>query len=188
MIEIIATLARSSQLTANLILFGSCVFLAIIGQQKAVFETPWVARLEKRFPWMAGVVLLGLLGILDTTTSEATGIAANAWIPGAWLEFVQQTRVGHIWAGRALLAVVLLGIILYILRFKRQRWHYILCAVAASLPLIAGTLTSHSGAEEISFGSIAPYALPILLAGIWFGALPAFLFIVVNSHREPDKK
>ena len=188
MIEIIATFARWSQLTANLILFGSCVFLVIIGQQKAVFETPWVARLEKGFPWMAGGVLLGLLGILATTTTEATGIAANVWNPGAWLEFAQQTRVGYIWVGRALLAVMLLGIILYILRFKRQRWHYILCAVAASLPLIAGTLTSHSGAEEISFGSIAPYALHILLAGIWFGALPAFLFIVVNSHREPDKK
>ncbi|SFI63919.1 hypothetical protein [Nitrosomonas sp. Nm34] len=43
---------------------------------------------------------------------------------------------------------------------------------------------SYSGAaEEISFSSIAPYALHILLAGIWFGALPAFLFIIYDSLR-----
>lgn len=47
---------------------------------------------------------------------------------------------------------------------------------------------SHSGAaEEISFSSIAPYALHILLAGIWFGALPAFLFIIYDSLRASDK-
>lgn len=42
-------------------------------------------------------------------------------------------------------------------------------------------------AEEISFSSIAPYALHILLAGIWFGALPAFLFIIYDSLRASDK-
>ncbi len=175
MIEIIATFSRWSQLTANLILFGSCVFLAIIGQQKAVFENSWVIRLEKSFPWMVGVVLLGLLGILVTTTSEATGVASDVWKPSAWFEIVQQTRIGHIWVARALLAIALLGIILTIRNKHRARWHYILCAVTASFPLIAGSLISHSGAEEISFESVAPYALHILLAGAWFGALPAFL-------------
>lgn len=187
MIEIIAAFARWSQLTANLILFGSCVFLAIVAPQKAVFKTFWIARLEKGFPWLVGMVLLGLIGILATTTGEATGMAANTWRPGVWFELVQQTWVGQMWAARALLAVVLLGAILYIRRVSRARWHYILCAVAASLPLIAGSLMSHSGAEEISFESIAPYALHILLAGIWFGALPAFLFIVYDSRREFDK-
>ena len=78
--------------------------------------------------------------------------------------------------------------ILYIRRLSRVRWHYILWSVAASLPLIADSLMSYSGtAEEISFSSIAPYALHILLAGIWFGALPAFLFIIYDSLRASDK-
>ncbi|SDZ04731.1 hypothetical protein [Nitrosomonas sp. Nm33] len=152
-----------------------------------MFETSWASRLEKRFPWLAGVVLLGLMAILATTTGEATGRLANTWSPAAWFEVVQQTRVGHLWAARALLAVVLFGVILYIQRLSRVRWHYILWAVAASLPLIAGSLMSHSGAEEISFVSIAPYALHILLAGVWFGALPAFLLTVYDSHRSSDK-
>lgn len=187
MIEFIATFARWSQLTANLILFGSCVFLAIVARQKTVFKTSWVIRLEKGFPWMASVVLLGLIGILATTTGEATGMASNTWNPGAWFEVVQQTRVGHLWVVRAFLAVVLLGVILYVRRLDRARWHYSLCAVAALLPLMAGSVMSHSGAEEISFESIAPYALHILLAGIWFGALPAFLLIVYDSQSYLDK-
>lgn len=186
MIEIAATFARWSQLIANLILFGSCIFLAIAGQQKAVFESAWVIRLERIFPWLGGVILVGLLVILATTTGEATGIAANTWRPDAWLEVVQQTRVGKIWAARAGFAVVLLGVTLYIQHVYRVRWHYILCAVVASLPLIIGSLVSHSAADEMSVVSILPYALHILFAGIWFGALPAFLLIIF-SKKGSDK-
>lgn len=185
MIEIIAAFARWSQLTANLILFGSCFFLVIIGQQKTVFELPWVTRLERGFPWMAGVVLLGLLGILAATASEATGNIANFRNPAVWLEIVQQTQIGTIWAARMLLACVLLGAILFFRRMRRERWHYLLWAAAASLPLIAGTLMSHSSADEMSFEAVAPYALHILLAGAWFGALPAFLFILIHNRNEP---
>jgi len=181
MIEVVATFARWSQLIANLILFGSCIFLAIAGQQKAVFESTWVIRLERIFPWLVGVILLGLLVILATTTGEATGIAANTWRPDAWLEVVQQTRVGKIWTARAVFALVLLGVTLYIQHVYRVRWHYILCAVVASLPLVIGSLVSHSAADEMSVVSILPYALHILFAGIWFGALPAFLFILFSK-------
>ncbi len=186
MIEIVAAFARWSQLVANLIIFGSCIFLAIAGQQKAVFESPWAIRLERGLPWLGGIILIGLLIILATTTGEATGISANAWRPDAWLEVVQQTRMGQMWAARALFALVLLGITLYIRQVYRVRWHYILCAVAASLPLIAGSMVSHSAAEEAPVMPVFTYALHILLAGIWFGALPAFLLIVF-SKREPDK-
>jgi len=188
MIEIISTFARWSQLTANLILFGCFIFLAIAGQPKIFFKTSWATRLEKGFPWMAGVVLLGLLGVLATTAGEATGVAANAWSPAAWFGIVQQTWVGRMWAAQALLAAVLLGVILYTRRVYRSRWHYVVCAVAASLPLIAGSFVSHSGAEEISIVSIAPYSLHILMAGVWLGGLPAFLYVVYdNSHRKTDK-
>jgi putative copper resistance protein D len=186
MIEIVAAFARWSQLVANLIIFGSCIFLAIAGQQKAVFESSWAIRLERGLPWLGGIILIGLLIILATTTGEATGIAANAWRPDAWLEVVQQTRMGQMWAARTLFALVLLGIILYVRQVYRVRWHYILCAVAASLPLIAGSMVSHSAAEEAPVMPVFTYALHILLAGVWFGALPAFLLIVF-SKKDPDK-
>ena len=186
MIEIIAALTRGSQLAANLILFGSCFFLALIGQHNALFQASWVIRMERYLPWLAGLVLLGLFGVLATTTGEATGIASNAWNPGEWIEIIQQTQIGHILLARIVLAVLLLIAVLTMRRVSRKRWHYFLCALLASLPLIAGTLMSHSSADEMSFIAVAPYALHILLAGVWFGALPAFLYIIVSNRKGSD--
>ena len=184
MIEIIAAIARWSQLTANLILFGSCVFLAVIWQQKSILETPWLMRLEKMFPWLAGIIIAGLTGILATTTGDATGDVANAWNPAVWMDIVQQTQIGHIWAARMLFAVLLFCVVMKLQSSVRTRGHHVLWAVLAALPLIAGTLMSHSSADEMSFTAIAPYAIHILLAGIWFGALPAFLLILLNLRKE----
>jgi putative copper resistance protein D len=184
MIEIIAAVARWSQLTANLILFGSCVFLAVIWQQKSILETPWMIRLEKMFPWLAGIIIAGLTGILATTTGDATGDVANAWNPVVWMDIVQQTQIGHIWTARMLFAVLLFCMLAKLQSSVRARGHYVLWAVLAALPLIAGTLMSHSSADEMSFTAIAPFAIHILLAGIWFGALPAFLLILFNLRKE----
>ena len=45
--EIIAILARWSQLVANLILLGSCLYLAVAGSRRELFGNAWVVRLEK---------------------------------------------------------------------------------------------------------------------------------------------
>jgi putative copper resistance protein D len=176
MIEVIATLLRWLQLASNMILVGGCVFLAIAG----AYQSPWVGRLERALPWLAGLLLAGLLGILATTTAQATGNPDNAWHPQAWLALMQNTRMGHIWAGRAACAVLVLAIALYI-RYAphatRARWRYILCAIVAALTLTVGSLASHAAAEDLSIASILPYALHIILASVWFGALPAFLVV-----------
>jgi hypothetical protein len=39
----------------------------------------------------------------------------------------------------------------------------------------------------MSIVSIAPYSPPILMAGVWLGGLPAFLYVVYDSHRKTDK-
>ena len=175
MIEIIATLLRWLQLASNMILVGSCVFLAIAGS----FHSPWVTRLQRALPWLGLLLLLGLLGILATTTAQATGVSENAWRPDAWLALLQNTRMGHIWVGRALLALLVTGIALYIRYTPAARWRYLLCATVASLTLVVGSLASHSAAEELSVASILPYALHIILASVWFGALPAFLVVCI---------
>ncbi len=133
---------------------------------------------------MAGIVLFGLIGVLAIMTGEATGNIANIWSPLAWLDIVLKTQIGYVWMARAVLASMLLMAILILRRVKRERWHYSLWIVAASLPLIAGTLMSHSSADEMSFAAIAPYALHILLAGVWFGALPGVLLILYSNYSE----
>ena len=85
--------------------------------------------------------------------------------------------MGHVWAGRAACAIVVLAIACYLRYSPRARWKYLLCATAASITLTVGALASHSAAEELSVLSILPYALHIILASVWFGALPAFLAV-----------
>ena len=101
MIEIIGALFRWLQLASNMILIGGCVFLAIAVRANTAFDAPWFARLNRTLPWLSVTLLLGLVGLLATTTAQATGVAENAWHPGAWLELLQKTRIGLIWKVRA---------------------------------------------------------------------------------------
>ena len=119
MIEVIGALLRWLQLASNMILIGGCVFLAIAVRANTAFDAPWVTRLDRALPWLSVTLLLGLLGMLATTTAQATGVAENAWRPGAWLELLQKTRMGLIWKVRAALALLVFGVALYV-RFSPQ--------------------------------------------------------------------
>jgi putative copper resistance protein D len=178
MIEVIGALFRWLQLASNMILIGGCVFLAIAVREKTALDAPWPPRLERALPWLSVTLLLGLLGLLATTTAQATGMAENAWHPGAWLELLQKTRIGLIWKVRAALALLVLGVALYVRFSSRARWQYVLCATAAALTLGAGSFASHSAADELSVTSVLPYALHTILASVWFGGLPAFLTVL----------
>lgn len=192
MIEIIGALFRWLQLASNMILIGSCVFLAIAVRSKTALDTPWLARLARALPWLSVTLLLGLLGLLATTTAQATGMAENAWRPGAWQELLQKTRIGLIWTVRAALALLVFGTALYIRFSPWARWRYLLCATIAALTLAMGSLASHSAAGELSVISVLPYALHIVLASVWLGGLPAVLSIMFattgkRSHEEVDR-
>ena len=192
MIEVIGALFRWLQLASNMILIGGCVFLAIAVRGKTAFDAPWPTRLNRALPWLSVTLLLGLLGLLATTTAQATGMAENAWRPGAWLELLQKTRIGLIWKVRAVLALLVFGVALYIRFSPWARWQYALCAIVAALTLAAGSLASHSAAGELSVTSVLPYALHIVLASVWFGGLPAVLSIIFattgkRSHEEVDR-
>jgi putative copper resistance protein D len=184
MIEVIGALFRWLQLASNMILIGSCVFFAITVRAKTAVDAPWLTRLNRALPWLSITLLLGLLGLLATTTAQATGMAENAWRPGAWLELLQKTRVGLIWMVRAALALLVLGVVLYIRFSSKARWQYVVCSIVAALTLAAGSLASHSAAGELSMTSVLPYALHIILASVWFGGLPAILSIMFATTRE----
>ena len=171
---------------------SGCVFLAIAGRERTAYDNPWVARLERALPWLAVTLLLGLLGLLATTTAQVTGVTENVWRPGAWLELLQKTRIGFIWTARATLALLVFGVVLYVRFSPRARWRYVLCATVAALTLAVKSLTSHSAAEEQSVTAVLPYALHIVLASIWFGGLPAFLTVLfaatgTRSREEADR-
>jgi putative copper export protein/peroxiredoxin len=189
MIEVIAAMARWSQLAANLILLGSCVFLAIASTDKRSLVAPWVGKLERVFPWLAFIIIAGLLVMLAAMAGQTTGDIDSLWNPEIWLGIVQDTRMGQLWAGRASVAVLLLCVVLYLRNTTRARWQYIFCGAIACLPLIAGSLASQTAAEELSIVAVIPYALHVIFAGIWLGALPALIGLMyVYVKQDKNKK
>lgn len=192
MIEVAGALFRFLQLASNMILIGGCVFLAIAEDEKTPSNNPWLTCLKRAFPWLAVVLFLGLLGLLATTTAQATDVSENAWRPKAWLDFLQKTRIGSIWKVRATCALLLLGAALYVRVSPRARWRYVFCASVASLTLVAGSFSSHSAAEEQLVTAVLPYALHLILVSVWFGALPGVLAVTLTaigkrSREETDQ-
>lgn len=188
MMDVIAAIARWFQLAANLILLGSCVFLAIANTGKRAYLDIWIEKLERLFPWFALSIPIGLIVILISTITQVTGSSTDIWQQDVWLEFINDTRVGQIWIWRISFALLLLFVVIYLRKSPRTRWRYILSASVAALPLIAGSLTSHSATEELSVSTITPFAVHLILAGLWFGALPAFLLLVYENKKSDKNK
>ena len=82
---------------------------------------------------------------------------------------------------RAGLALLVFGVALYVRFSSWARWQYVLYATVAALTLAAGSLASHSAADELSVTSVLPYALHTVLASVWFGGLPAFLTVLFTA-------
>ena len=98
MVEVIAAIARWFQLAANMILLGSCIFLAIANTGKRAYLEAWIERLERLFPWLAVSIPIGLLIMLMTSLVQITGNVSNLWQQDVWLGFISDTRIGQIWS------------------------------------------------------------------------------------------
>ncbi|HRI39420.1 MAG TPA: CopD family protein, partial [Nitrospira sp.] len=181
MIEFAGALFRCLQLASSMLLIGGCVFLAIAGQQGSTPGPSWQTRLLKTFPLLALTLLVGLFGLLATTTAQATGVSDNAWNLQAWADFLQKTRVGFIWILRAASALAVLAVVLYVRISPPAEWRYITGAVVAALPLVLGSLASHSAAEEQAVLATVTYALHLVVASVWFGGLPGVILVASTA-------
>ncbi|MBX3326809.1 MAG: CopD family protein [Nitrospira sp.] len=185
MIEFVGALFRGLQLVSSMLLIGGCVFLAIAGQQASASGSLWQTRLVKAFPWLGGTLLVGLVGLLATTTAQATGIPDNAWAFQTWMDFLQKTRIGFIWILRAASALAVLLVVVYLRISPPAQWQYIMGAVVAALPLTLGSLASHSAAEEQAVFATVTYALHLIVASIWFGGLPGVILVASTTATSP---
>lgn len=191
MVEVVAAFARWLQIAANFVLLGSCIFLIIaetsVGKN-ALNEKPWIEKLQRLFPWLAACVLLGLVVIMACTLVQITGNANSIWQLDKWLSIVTDTRAGQIWILRIVFSILLLILILYLHKTSKSIWLYNICAIAAALPLIAGTFASHTVLEALTFTTVLPYAIHVVLAGVWLGALPGFLLLVYEEKESISLK
>jgi putative copper resistance protein D len=187
MIEAAEALFRFLQLASNMIVIGGCVFLAIAEGNSLASDNPYLTGLKRALPWLATILLLGLLGQLAATTAQATGVSENLWHPGVWLDFIQKTRIGFIWTLRETGALAVFGLAWFAQTSSGSPWRYVLCASAASLTLATGSFASHPAAEEQSIIAILPYALHLIGASVWFGGLPGVLAVLIHAaHMHPQ--
>jgi len=186
MIEVAGVVAKWLQLVANMIVLGTCVFFVVASYDKATFHDPLLDRLERALPWLVAALAVFMLLELASKTAEITDVAANAWKPGAWLGVIKHTWLGKVWAARMGLVLLLLPIAIYVRKAPSARWRYLLCAVVAGAALTAASLSSHAVAEPSPLLPVSFYAVHMLMAGIWFGGLPAFLAVVYGALRRTD--
>ncbi|GKS68674.1 putative copper resistance protein D [Nitrosomonas sp. PY1] len=186
MVEIVAAFARWLQIAANFVLLGSYVFLIIADSsigRSTISERPWIEKLQRFFPWMAACVSVGLVIIMACTLVQITGNTGSLWQLDKWSSIVIDTHAGQIWILRVALSILLLVLVLYSHKISRSIWRHASCAMVAALPLIAGTFASHVALEAPTFTTVLPYAIHVVLAGVWLGALPAFLLLVYEKKE-----
>lgn len=184
MIEVIGAVAKWIQLVANMVLVGVCAFVVITAYDRATFDNQWFERLVRALPWLTVVAAVLLIVVLAITAAEVTGVTANVWRPASWWGLLEQTWLGKIWATRMGLTLVLLPATIYLGMGQNFRWRYLLCACIAAAALAAAAFSSHAAAEEEPWLAIAPYALHIVLAAVWFGGLLALLSVLYGSFRR----
>jgi len=188
MIEVLSAAARWFQLTANLIILGSCVFLAISGFNKRVYASIWVERLESLLPKLALSILFGLVIIIITTIAMISGDVTNMINPEKIREFIASTRTGTIWLYHFVLAVLLYGIIKMSCRGIRTSRQYSIMALFSTLPLVADAMISHVATANSSIIGVLSLSLHIIFAGVWLGGLPALLLLKYEYVKHKERR
>jgi copper transport protein len=116
---------------------------------------------------------------------RAVGAGAGRTLGQAVLDLLTGTRWGHLWLAREAALVVLVAVVLGIrsgLDKPRTRRSVVWPVLAAALVLAAACiegLGSHSVALESARAiAVAAYALHVLTALLWLGALPALVLVL----------
>lgn len=186
MLEVVAAFARWLQLAANFILLGSyiCLIIAKSGTGNIASNyKSWMEKLERLLPWFAIVIPLGLMVVMASTIVQITGNVSNLFQPDQWISITTDTRAGQIWILRIGISLLLLILIFVFNKIQKTVYHYSFFAIAASLPLIVSTFASHTALEALSLTTILPYAIHVVLAAVWLGALPVLLLLMYEDKK-----
>lgn len=178
-------LARWLEVASNMVLVGSPLFLYLARYDRSSSRNPWLARVDRMLPWLAGFFPVASIVVLASVTAQITGDPTTFWQPQSWLGLIRNVQLGKVWLVRECMAVALLGLSIYVARAPSAPRRYLTQAVFAGLTLTASAFAGHPAAEG-SWLTMAIFALHVVLAGAWFGGLPAFLAILHGTGHGPQ--
>ena len=125
--------------------------------------------------WLAAAGLVAGLASILVLAAQMTGGAAGAGDPAVLWAVIRGTDAGKAWLAR----LAALGVGLYAVWAERP----VLAARASGLALATLAWSGHAAAQGGLFGSIrlAGDILHLLAAGVWLGALIAFVGLVMRK-------
>jgi putative copper resistance protein D len=179
MLEAALLIGRFLQFAAASLLFGAPLFL-LYGP--SIAPTGTVRRL---LIGAAVAAIAASLILLAAQTGEMTGNAADAFDPATAWVVASDTHFGAVWSIRSALIVCSL-IALSMLAPGRLLW--VSQSLLGGLMLASLAFTGHGGMGEGGLGQIHLVAdsLHLLAAGVWLGALPLLLLLIVGAQRDPN--
>jgi putative copper resistance protein D len=151
-------------------LYGGALFGLLVragaGPQPAPVRTG-LARLYRVFATLALVLVpIGLLVAIATTSGTSLGEAL-----GLITTTMRETQAGRLWGVRVVLTLALFSAAWMPLESRAREGAI---AVLGALWLLARAMVSH--AVDAGPLAVAVYAVHMLAAGLWFGAIVAFTF------------
>lgn len=185
MLEIVVILLRLAQYAGAMILFGSSLFVLYSLPAYGPGSGDQLRWLRPLLTWSAaGLLLASLLGLLAQTSMLAGSLSEG--LKASSLSAVV-TTMG---LGRAaLLRAAAAGLALLLLLLRRpDRGTLALCAGLGALVCASSAWMGHGAATEGPGGALHLCAdiLHALAAGVWVGALVAFLFLLKRQPGEAD--
>jgi putative copper resistance protein D len=161
---------RAIHLAATTVAAGM-VFFALVIAGPVVGARDKAAKAY--FGTLDGWIWAALTLALISGVAWAVLIAMQLGGAGAFATLLSETRFGHVWMARGLLAVAMAVTLLA----GRLAW---LGAIAAALLLAALALVGHSGAGTgaIGYARIGADIAHLLAAGLWLGSLPALALLL----------
>jgi copper resistance protein D len=172
----------ATAIVAGAIFFDVVIARPILGRGANTNTKSYFATLDQ-LVWtsIAVAVVSGGIWALLLAAKITDGTIGQALADGTFTTLLTDTRFGHAWIARGILAA---GVALTLLRAGRR--FASLGVISAALMLAALAWTGHAGARSgvIGWLHVCADMAHLLAAGAWLGSLPALALLLATKGRR----
>jgi len=164
--------------TDLMLVMGLAMFLLYALRSTEREDVRIVSGLVVLQPWLCGVGLLVSLGGMLALTASMQGVAVGEIDPNMLVSMAVETDTGKAWIVRMLALVVATAAAMQLGRHPRPA--ALILSLASASALASLVWSGHAAASEGPAGTIHRIAdaLHLIAAGIWIGAIAAFLILL----------
>jgi putative copper resistance protein D len=184
-LDSLIAVVRAVHLGVTIVLFGQFAFVLVLAPAREPLP-----HFVRTMAWSLAAALASALAWLALEALAMSGLPPReALSMGTLTTVVSQTRFGHVWLARMLLALALVLIVVALRRLRPDRTATLgLGGTLATLLLVTpagmGHATVGQGVDElVHLGVDAGH---LLAAGLWLGTLVPLIGVLERSRRAAD--